>query len=96
MKDLPGKPDIVFKKLKKVIFVHGCFWHRHEQCKFSTIPKTNTAFWLRKFERTVERDKEVIDGLINLGWSSFVVWECQLKKNNSISLNIMLKNFLEY
>ena len=96
VKDLPGKPDIVLRKLKKVIFVHGCFWHRHEHCKFSTIPKTNTAFWLRKFERTVERDKEVIDGLINLGWSSFVVWECQLKKNNSISLNIMLKNFLEY
>lgn len=78
-KRLPGKPDIVLPKYKAVVFVNGCFWHKHEGCKYFVWPKSNTEFWKDKLERTVERDKEKIDGLIAIGWHVFVIWECQLK-----------------
>ena len=79
-KDLPGSPDIVLHKHRTVIFVHGCFWHGHQDCKYYTIPKTNTAFWVAKVARNKERDQEVWRKLEAKGWYVIIVWECQLKK----------------
>ena len=77
---LIGKPDIVLPKYRTVIFVHGCFWHGHKDCKYYTVPKTNTAFWMEKVVRNQERDQEVWRRLEAMGWAVIVVWECQLKK----------------
>ena len=77
---LPGKPDIVLPKYKTVIFVHGCFWHRHG-CSRSTVPKTNTEFWVKKFARNTERDQKHVRDLGELGWKVITVWECELKKS---------------
>jgi DNA mismatch endonuclease (patch repair protein) len=80
-KRLPGRPDIVLPKYRTVIFVHGCFWHGHKDCKNYTVPKTNTEFWLAKVARNQERDQEVWRKLEAKGWSVIIVWECQLKKS---------------
>ena len=79
-KSLPGKPDIVLPKFRTAIFVHGCFWHGHNGCKFYTVPKTNTEFWASKIARNQERDQEVWRQLEAKGWAVIIVWECQLKK----------------
>ena len=79
-KRLPGTPDIVLPKYRTVIFIHGCFWHGHKDCKFYTVPKTNTEFWTAKVARNRERDQEVWRQLEAKGWSVIIVWECQLKK----------------
>ena len=76
--DLPGKPDMIFPKFRICIFVHGCFWHRHEGCPRSTMPKTNTLFWQEKFHRNKNRDIENVIRLIDLGWRVEIVWECEL------------------
>lgn len=76
-RDLPGTPDIVLPRSRKIIFVHGCFWHRHPGCSRATTPRTRTAFWQRKFERNVERDRRNIAELQTLGWKILVVWECE-------------------
>lgn len=78
---LPGSPDLVFPKFKAVIFVHGCFWHRHPSCRYATIPKTNVDFWTLKFERNVERDTRNIVALSEAGWRVAIVWECALKSS---------------
>lgn len=75
---LPGKPDLVFPRYKAVVFVHGCFWHHHTDCKIATTPKSNTTFWLEKFEKNVARDTRVASELEALGWRVFIVWECEL------------------
>lgn len=80
-KRLPGKPDIVLPKYNTVIFTHGCFWHGHIGCKYYTVPKTNTDFWVSKVARNQERDQEVWRQLEAKGWSVIIVWECQLKKS---------------
>jgi DNA mismatch endonuclease (patch repair protein) len=77
---LPGSPDIVFPKYRTAIFIHGCFWHGHLNCKVSHIPKTNTNFWTAKVARNQERDQEVWRQLEAKGWSVLIVWECELKK----------------
>lgn len=79
-KRLPGTPDLVLPKYRTVIFVHGCFWHGHKGCKYYTIPKTNTNFWVAKISRNQERDQEVWRQLEAKGWFVIIVWECQLKK----------------
>ena len=79
-KDLPGSPDIVLPKYRTSIFVHGCFWHGHKDCKYYTVPKTNTDFWVAKVARNKERDQEVWRKLEAKGWYVIIVWECQLKK----------------
>ena len=79
VKELPGKPDIVLKKHNLVVFVHGCFWHNHQGCKISHIPKSNTGFWLDKFEKNMCRDKEKQRRLVELGWRVEKIWECQTK-----------------
>ncbi len=76
---LPGKPDIVLPKYKTVIFVHGCFWHRHPGCKHATTPKSNTEYWVSKFKRNIERDRANVETLKELGWQVFIIWECELK-----------------
>lgn len=76
-RDLPGSPDLVFPRLGKVIFVHGCFWHRHRGCKYSYSPKSNMAFWEKKFLRNIERDRDVVKKLRKLGWAVLVIWECE-------------------
>ncbi len=78
-KDLPGCPDIVLPKYKTVIQVHGCFWHRHKNCKFAYTPKTRNDFWENKFNVNIERDKHMITSLQNLGWKVIIVWECETK-----------------
>jgi len=76
---LPGHPDIVLPKWHTVIFVNGCFWHRHEGCKFATIPKSNVEFWKAKFERNVARDRNEHKALEDFGWRVIVVWECEVR-----------------
>lgn len=91
---LPRKPDIVLKKYNTVIFVHGCFWHSHEGCSNSVIPKTRTEFWCNKFQVTIKRDKKIIKELKDSGWNVIIVWKCQLKKNcNDIIEQIEKKLF---
>ena len=78
---LPGRPDIVLPKYNAVVFVHGCYWHRHAGCPNATTPKTRTEFWQAKFDGTVERDRRNVDELTRLGWHVITVWECELEKN---------------
>lgn len=75
---LPGKPDLVLPKYGTVVFVHGCFWHRHEGCRYTTTPKSNPEFWQEKFEANVRRDAKVKHKLEEMGWRVLVVWACQL------------------
>lgn len=75
---LPGRPDLVFPRYKTIVFVHGCFWHRHAGCSIATTPKSNTAFWLEKFEKNVARDARTSQALQALGWRVLIAWECEL------------------
>src|SRR5271156_2850105 len=74
---LPGRPDIVFKSRRKVIFMHGCFWHQHSGCADATVPKSRKKFWREKLRRNVERDEEQRAGLLRMHWDVLVVWECE-------------------
>lgn len=87
-KDLPGSPDIVLARYRTVIFVHGCFWHRHINCKFATTPKTRQEFWIPKFEANVSRDARKEAQLRELGWKVLVVWECETRNLNDLSARI--------
>lgn len=78
-KRLPGHPDLVLRKYKTCIFINGCFWHGHEGCKYYTVPKTNTEFWVNKVQRNKERDERVKHELNAMGWNCITVWECELK-----------------
>lgn len=79
LRGLPGKPDIVLKKYGVAIFINGCFWHGHDNCKYFKIPKTRSDWWQNKIERNIKRDAKVRDELRQIGWRTMVVWECQLK-----------------
>ncbi len=83
-KDLPGKPDIVLPAYGTVIFVHGCFWHRHPGCRFAYTPKSRVDFWLTKFQRNVERHQEVEAELEALGWRVVVIWECETASEDQL------------
>ena len=78
-KDLPGKPDIVLPGRQTVVFVHGCFWHRHPGCRFAYEPKSREAFWREKFQQNVERDQRNQRALRKCGWRVIIVWECELR-----------------
>ena len=78
-KRLPGKPDIVLPKYKTAIFINGCFWHKHEGCRYFVWPKSNPEFWREKIEGTVERDKKKTAELVAAGWRVLIIWECELK-----------------
>ena len=90
-KDLPGSPDMLFPGRKAALFVHGCFWHRHEECPKATMPKTNMDYWNEKFRRNVERDRETRHKLEKDGWKVIVIWECETKNEDSIE-NFLRKN----
>lgn len=75
--DLPGKPDLVFPGRRKVIFVHGCFWHCHPGCRYARKPKTRLDYWLPKLERNVQRDKDCLEKVTVAGWQTLVIWECE-------------------
>ena len=92
-KDLPGKPDIVFTKRKKIIFIHGCFWHQHssKNCRDSKLPSTNIEYWHPKLERTVKRDKEHLKALKKLGWEILIIWECE-----TLDLSFLGKRLIRY
>ena len=90
-KDLPGSPDIVLPKYKTVIFVHGCFWHRHENCKYASTPKTRQEFWKAKFRDNINRDKLNQENLSSMGWKIIIVWECEIK-DKDFDLNRLFKN----
>lgn len=77
--DLPGKPDITLTRLRLVVFVHGCYWHRHPGCKYAYTPKSKVEFWTDKFTKNVERDQRNATSLLDLGWQVAVVWECETK-----------------
>ena len=90
-KDLPGSPDIVLPKYKTVIFVHGCFWHRHENCKYASAPKTRQEFWEAKFRENINRDKLNQENLSSKGWKIIVVWECEIN-DKDFDLSRLFKN----
>jgi len=92
-KDLPGKPDLVFRSRKKVIFVHGCFWHRHQGCALARIPKSRQDFWIPKFEANRLRDTKTEEALRQAGWQVLVVWECEL--GDVTSLKNKIEEFLD-
>lgn len=91
-RSLPGRPDIVFPSRRAAIFVHGCFWHRHEGCRKASTPKTRVEFWEAKFARNVERDAEVQQRLRAAGWRVLVIWECEIGRNGD--LDRTLREFL--
>ena len=90
---LPGKPDLVFTRHRKVIFVHGCFWHGHDGCSKATIPVTNHQFWKRKLARNRERDCENMEALGAAGWRVLVIWECETKNRDRLA--DLIRDFLE-
>lgn len=89
-KDLPGKPDLVFGPKKKVIFVHGCFWHQHDdpECKIARKPKSNNTYWDSKLQRNIERDAENQRKLKEMGWDVLTVWECEVREAGQLSQKI--------
>ena len=93
-KGLPGRPDLVFARRKKVIFVHGCFWHGHD-CRYGRPPESRRKYWLPKLERNRERDRENKAELESLGWKVLTVWECQIKRKDTADLVDLLIRFLE-
>ncbi|MDE0074844.1 MAG: DNA mismatch endonuclease Vsr [Gammaproteobacteria bacterium] len=88
-KDLPGCPDIVFPRYQAVIMVHGCFWHRHQNCKFAYSPKSRIQFWEKKFEDNVSRDRRNEGALNDLGWRTLVIWECETKDPAAVAARIV-------
>lgn len=91
VKDLPGKPDIVLQTYKSVIFIHGCFWHRHPGCKNSLMPKTRTEYWQAKFDRNVANDMRHQHDLEKLGFQVIVLWECEITKHFEETMNRVSK-----
>jgi DNA mismatch endonuclease (patch repair protein) len=93
-KALPGKPDIVFSKFKKVIFVNGCFWHGHKNCKRAKLPTTNRSFWKKKINKNIIRDKYNYAQLRKLGWKYLIIWQCKIKSEKMNYIKMKIDNFL--
>jgi DNA mismatch endonuclease, patch repair protein len=87
-KDLPGKPDLTFRSRKKVIFIHGCFWHQHTECREGRTPSSRESYWAPKLGRNVQRDGEHLGELKRLGWRALVLWECQLHSRSKIERKV--------
>ena len=87
-RDLPGSPDVVLPRFRTVIFVHGCFWHRHPDCRYTTTPKTRLEYWLPKFAANIERDLRKEAQLQALGWRVLLVWECETKQREELTLRL--------
>ncbi|MFK2878726.1 DNA mismatch endonuclease Vsr [Rhodanobacter hydrolyticus] len=89
-RDLPGSPDLVFPRWRLAVFVHGCFWHRHEGCRLAAQPKTRPEFWRQKFEANIRRDRGAIDQLTGLGWRVEVIWECETRNPVEVASRLSL------
>jgi DNA mismatch endonuclease (patch repair protein) len=87
-RDLPGSPDLVFARFGTVVFVHGCFWHRHTGCRRATMPKTRRDFWQAKFDANVKRDRRTVAALESAGWAVVVIWECQAIDEQLLKLRL--------
>ena len=94
-KDLPGKPDLVFPKYKKVIFINGCYWHGHKGCKRANLPETNRKFWEEKIGRNIKTDIKNQKKLKKLGWDYLIFWQCKIKKSKITFLKQNICNFLK-
>ncbi|WP_310184669.1 DNA mismatch endonuclease Vsr [Mesorhizobium sp. BE184] len=92
-RDLPGNPDLVFGPRRKVIFVHGCFWHQHSDCRAGRIPEANATYWKPKLQRTIERDRRNIAALEDAGWRVLVLWECEITTSTT-AIEQILRHFL--
>ena len=96
VRNLAGKPDIVLARHRAAIFVHGCFWHRHEGCRYTTSPATRPDFWQQKFQSNVERDKRNVASLRDIGWRVAVVWECSLRTSSDLAAAVEdVSNWIE-
>lgn len=84
-KTLPGRPDVVFPALRKVVFVHGCFWHRHRKCRYATSPKTRPDYWEAKFISNIDRDRRARRELKRMKWMVLTVWQCELKQRDKLA-----------
>jgi len=93
-RDLPGNPDIVLPRHRKVIFVNGCFWHQHPRCSAADRPASNTEYWNKKLNRNIQRDRKNLRALRKAGWHPLVIWECQLK--NEVRTEARIRHFLEH
>jgi DNA mismatch endonuclease (patch repair protein) len=87
-RDLPGTPDLVFARFRTVVFIHGCFWHRHAGCRRATTPKTRRDFWQTKFDANVERDRRTVAALESAGWAVVVIWECEAIDEQPLKLRL--------
>jgi DNA mismatch endonuclease, patch repair protein len=97
VKDMPGKPDMVLPKYKTVVFIHGCFWHGHDGCKYYVVPKTRTEWWLNKINGNINNDTKAEQTLKALGWNIIKIWECELKKATvEDTLTTLLSNLKSY
>lgn len=96
VRNLPGLPDIVFPKWNVVLFVHGCYWHRHEGCRNATTPRTNYEFWQEKFSSNIQRDRRNITDLQELGWRVGIVWECAIGKEPTEALVEGISTFIRF
>lgn len=94
-RDLPGSPDLVFPKYRTTLFVHGCFWHRHDSCMLAYTPSANGYKWVEKFKANVERDRRQISLLQQAGWRVFVIWECALRANDLSTLFVAVATELK-
>jgi DNA mismatch endonuclease (patch repair protein) len=88
VRSLPGSPDIVLSRYRCVVFVHGCFWHRHQGCKYTTTPKTRSAFWQHKFAANIARDIEVRRKLRQLGWRVCLIWQCEIRSSSVLQSKV--------
>lgn len=95
-KDLPGSPDIVLNNKKVVIFVHGCFWHRHSECGYAKLPASNADFWIKKLDGNVERDQKATNSLVVSGWRVLIIWEC-ITRDRFMALDIgrLINNWIQ-
>ncbi|MBX5128513.1 DNA mismatch endonuclease Vsr [Rhizobium lentis] len=87
-KDLPGSPDLVFPRKNTVVFVHGCYWHRHEGCRYCYIPKSNVEFWATKFKKNIARDQRVREELEQRGWRVVTLWECEAADEEDLRIRL--------
>ena len=90
-KRFPGKPDIVLPKYKTVVYIHGCFWHRHSGCKRATMPKSKTEYWEEKFQRNVKNDTLHVEQIKDMGWNPIVIWECEINKNFDATMDKLIE-----
>lgn len=87
--DLPGTPDLVFPRHRTAVFVHGCFWHRHQGCRRASTPATRTEFWADKFRKNIRRDLAAVEALADMGWRSVVIWECQVRDTHALEQTLL-------